>query len=211
MPDFDQQFVVDCDASGPSRPFTTRHHKLAAYERKLIRLVQVVRHWRPYLWDRRFLVHTDHYSLKFLLDQRLSMVLQHQWISKLFEFDFAVKYRPRCLQSIADALSHRDADNAVKLAEAAAFVAALQALTSPPFKLLDDIRATTATDTEIFVPVLHDLRHLVIVLAHSAGHEGIQKTLFRLREDFYIPGDRVLVQDFDWACVTCQRNKTPTL
>jgi hypothetical protein len=44
----------------------------------------VVWHWRPYLWDRRFLVRTDQYSLKFLLDQQLSTVPQHQWLSKLF-------------------------------------------------------------------------------------------------------------------------------
>jgi len=65
MPDFDKQFVVDCDASGAgfgavlhqdagplaffSRPFAARHLKLAAYERELIGLVQAVRHWRPYL------------------------------------------------------------------------------------------------------------------------------------------------------------------
>ena len=108
MPDFDSPFVVDCDASGTgfgavlqqgdgplaffSRPFAARHHKLAAYERELIGLVQAVRHWRPYLWGRSFRVRTDHYSLKFLLDQRLSTVPQHQWISKLFGFDFTVEY-----------------------------------------------------------------------------------------------------------------------
>jgi hypothetical protein len=27
-----------------------------------------VRHWRSYLWGRRFVVKTDHYSLKYLLD-----------------------------------------------------------------------------------------------------------------------------------------------
>ena len=53
-----------------------------------------MRHWRPYLWGRRFLVRTDHYSLKYLLDQRLSTIPQHQWLSKLFGFDFAVEYRP---------------------------------------------------------------------------------------------------------------------
>jgi len=47
----------------------------------------------PYLWGRHFLVRTDHYSLKFLLDQRLSTIPQHQWLSKLFGFDFAVEYR----------------------------------------------------------------------------------------------------------------------
>jgi hypothetical protein len=93
MPDFDSPFVVDCDASGISfgavfhqgegplaffsRPFAAHHHKLAAYERELIGLVQAVRHWRPYLWGRPFHVCTDHYSLKVLLDHRLSIVPQH--------------------------------------------------------------------------------------------------------------------------------------
>jgi len=124
MPDFERQFVVDCDASGTgfgvvlhqgseplaffSRSFAARHVKLAAYERELIGLVQAVRHWQPYLWGRRFLVRTDHYSLKYLFDQRLSTIPQHQWLSKLFGFDFTVEYRPVRLNSAADALSRRD-------------------------------------------------------------------------------------------------------
>ena len=127
MPDFDATFVVDCDASGAgfgavlhqgagplayfSRPFAVRHLKLADYDRELIGLVQAVRHWRPYLWGRPFLVRTDHYSLKFLLDQRLSTVPQHQWISKLFGFDFTVEYRPGRLNTVADALSRRDVED----------------------------------------------------------------------------------------------------
>ena len=45
----------------------------------------------------------------------------------------------------------------------------------------------------IFVSDHDDLRHQVLMMAHSAGHEGLQKTLHRLRADFYIPGDRALV------------------
>ena len=43
-----------------------------------------------------------------MLDQRLSTVPQLQWISKLFGFDFSVEYRPGCLNTVADALSHCD-------------------------------------------------------------------------------------------------------
>lgn len=63
----------------------------------------------------------------------------------------------------------------------------------------------------IFVPDHGDLRHQVLTLAHSAGHEGVQKTLHRLHIDFYIPGDGAMVRDWVWSCVTCQRNKTDTL
>jgi hypothetical protein len=61
------------------------------------------------------------------------------------------------------------------------------------------------------VPDHGDLRDQIIRSAHSAGHEGIQKTLHRLRADFYIPRDRALVQDWVRSCATCQRNKTETL
>jgi len=54
------------------------------------------------------------------------------------------------------------------------------------------------------------LRHQALLLAHSAGHEGVQKTLHQLCSDFYIPGDRALVQDWVRSCSTCQRNKTET-
>jgi hypothetical protein len=152
MPNFDKQFVVDCDAlgtgfgtvlhqdAGPlaffSRPFAARHIKLAAYERELIGLVQVVVHWHPYLWGRHVLVRTDHYSLKYLLDQCLSTVPQHQWICRLFGFDFALEYRPGCLNTVVDALS-RDMDGAAP-------DAAAHALSGPTFALIDDIRRTTA-------------------------------------------------------------------
>jgi hypothetical protein len=97
LPDFAKEFVVDCDASrlgfgtvlhqgdGPlaffSRPFAAQHMKVAAYERDLIGLVQAVRHWWPYLWGRASVVRTDHYALKFMLDQRLSMIPPYQWIA----------------------------------------------------------------------------------------------------------------------------------
>jgi hypothetical protein len=76
-----------------SRAIAPHHAKLAAYERELIGLVQAIKHWRPYLWGHHFLIHTDHYSLKFLLDQRLSTTPHHQWASKLLGFDFSVEFK----------------------------------------------------------------------------------------------------------------------
>jgi hypothetical protein len=185
--------------------------------------VQAVRHWRPYLWGRHFRVHTDHYSLKFLLDQRLSTVPQHQWISKLFGFDFSVEYRPGRLNTVADVLSRRDAEE-VALSSTVAAGAALYVLSGPSFALPDAVRAATATTAEgqqrlqqlqdgelaapwrlrnglllhgsrVFVPDHGDLHDQVIRLVHLAGHDGIQKTLHCLRADFYIPRDRALVRD----------------
>jgi hypothetical protein len=44
--------------------------------------------------------------------------------------------------------------------------------------------------------------------AHSMGHEGIQKTLQRLRATFFTPGNNKLVRDYIKSCSVCQRNKT---
>jgi hypothetical protein len=124
MPDFSKQFIVDCDAFGAdfstmlhqgdgaivffSRAVAPHHQKLQASECELIGFLKVVRHWRPYLWGRAFLVRTEHYSLKFLLDQRLSTIPQHTWVSKLFGYDLSVEYRPRKLNRAVDALSRHD-------------------------------------------------------------------------------------------------------
>jgi hypothetical protein len=56
----------------------------------------------------------------------------------------------------------------------------------------------------------NDLRYQALQMAHSAGHEGVQKTLHHLRSDFYIPSDRALVQAWVRTCTTCQHNKTET-
>jgi len=50
--------------------------------------------------------------------------------------------------------------------------------------------------SRIFVPDVGDLQQQALQLAHGAGHEGVQKTLHRLRSDLYIPGDRSQVQDW---------------
>jgi hypothetical protein len=93
LPDFMHPFIVNCDTLGSgigvvlhqgdgpiaffSRALARHHLKLTFYERELIGLVKAVRHWRVYLWLKEFVVRTDHFSLKYLLDQRLSTIPQH--------------------------------------------------------------------------------------------------------------------------------------
>jgi len=48
-------------------------------------------------------------------------------------------------------------------------------------------------------------------MSHTQAHEGIQKTLHRLRRDFIVDHDRTVVRDFVWSCAVCQQNKTESL
>lgn len=65
--------------------------------------------------------------------------------------------------------------------------------------------------SRVYIPDHGDLCSQALLLADAAGHEGVQKTLHRLRSKFFIPGDRTLVQGWVRSCPTCQQNKMETL
>jgi hypothetical protein len=244
LSNFTRPFVVECDTSTYdfgavllqdkhpiayfSRLIAPRHRSLAAYERELIGLVQTIRHWRSYLWGRRFTVRTDHYNLKFLLDQRLATIPKHHWVGKLLGFDFAVEYKPGALNTVADALSRRDTEETngsavlavsasrfdfiTRLHDVQATDPALVALReelaagsrAAPWALTDDL---VTYDGRLYVPPASPLLQELVAAVHEDGHEGVQRTLHRLRRDFHFPDMRRIIQDLVRACATCQRYK----
>jgi hypothetical protein len=74
---------------------------------------------------------------KILLDQRLTTIPQHTWVSKLFGYDLSVEYWPRKLNTVDDALSRRDEDGP-----------AVRALSSPIFAVYDTLRHVLSTDLQ---------------------------------------------------------------
>jgi hypothetical protein len=212
-----------------SRLVAPHHRSLAAYERELIGLVHAIRHWRPYLWGRRFLVWMDHYILKFLLNQRLAMIPQRHRVGKLLGFDFTVEYKPGATNTVVDALSRRDTEEGVVLAISAPwfdFIEHLrQAQASDPalIAMRDEISAGTrvapwslidhmvAFDGHLYIPLASPLLQEILAAVHEDGHEGVQCTVHRLCRDFHFPNMRRLVQDFVHACTTSQHNKSEHL
>jgi len=191
--------------------------------------VKAVRNWRPYLWGRPFTVRTDHRSLKFILDQHLTTIPQHTWVTKLFGYDLDVVYQPGKQNGAADALSRRDEETL-----------SVFALSTVSFGIFDALRAELANDpraqelraqissgsapegwTEVdgfllfhgkaYVPDTSTLWQQLLADAHAAGHEDIQKTLHRLRLSFFNSHLNRLVREFVQGCTVCQRNKTEHL
>ncbi|XP_058008100.1 uncharacterized protein LOC131182808 [Hevea brasiliensis] len=238
LPNFDLLFVIECDASDTgigavllqnnkpvaffSRAMAVRHISLPAYEKELIGLVKAIRHWQSYLWGKQFVVRTDHYTLKFLLEQLSLSSPQQHWVSKLLPFDFKVEYKPGKANTVADALSRRDVDQH-----------SLYAISLPQLDLFDDIRReqifrifridiTTISGTAIdvwsfkqgylffknrvYIPPESPSVTLVMTALHNQGHEGYQKTLHRITRDFYWRGMKHMIQDFVRACEVCQRS-----
>jgi len=177
----------------------------------------------------RFIIKTDHYSLKYLLDQRLATIPQHHWVSKLLGFDFSVEYRSGALNTVPDALSRRDDDDGGLLAISAPrfdFIARLrhtQATDPALVAIHDEVRAGThagpwtvvddmvAYEGRLYIPPASPLLQEIVTAVHDDGHEGVHRTLHRLRRDFHFPNMRRQVQDFVRACATCQRYKSEHL
>jgi hypothetical protein len=183
LSDFDKPFTIEGDASGTSfdvvlhqgaglvayfgRLIAARHAKLITYENELIGLVHIVRHWRPYLWGRSFLIKTDHYSLKFLLDQHLSTIPQYQWASKLLGFDFHVEFKPDTMNVVADTLSCHNTEEAGAMA-----------LSCPSFRHFDNLRQEMAS--------MPDLLTLLDAAADDTKGPG-----WRGQDDMIIVHDRI--------------------
>jgi hypothetical protein len=126
LPNFDKDFVIECDASGlgvgailmqDKRPIAyfskalgVRNLAKSAYEKELMALVLAIQHWRPYLLGRKFIVSTDQKSLKQLLQQRVVTAEQQNWSAKLLGYDFEIVYKPGRLNRGADALSRVNDD-----------------------------------------------------------------------------------------------------
>ena len=121
--DFNKPFIVETDASQEgigavlmqqgrpisflSKSLPPRKKRLSTYEKELWALIYAVHKWRTYLLGNHFLIKTDHQSLKYLLEQRVTSMLQQRWLTKLMGFYYSILYKKGCDNKVADALSRR--------------------------------------------------------------------------------------------------------
>ena len=78
---------------------------LSIYEKELLALVTAVTKWRHYLEGHHFIINTDHQSLKYLLEQRITTPLQQKWLTKLMGLSYEICYKKGKENVVADALS----------------------------------------------------------------------------------------------------------
>nr|GEV00618.1 putative mitochondrial protein [Tanacetum cinerariifolium] len=121
LPNFEKEFVVKTDASGCgigvvlhqdghpiaylSKALSPRHQALSTYEKEFLAVMMTLDRWRGYLLDMHFKIKTDHFSLKYLLDQRLTTPFQTKWLPKLLSFDYKISYKKRADNGAVDVLS----------------------------------------------------------------------------------------------------------
>jgi hypothetical protein len=121
MPNFSEPFIVETDASDKgigavlmqqkhpvaflSKSLGPRHQGLSTYEKESLAIMLAVEHWRPYLQHAEFFIRTNHRSLSFLDDQRLTTPWQHKALTKLLGLQYKIIYKKGTDNGAADALS----------------------------------------------------------------------------------------------------------
>jgi hypothetical protein len=249
-PDFTKTFIVECDASGngigvvlmqegrplafESRPLKGRDLHKPIYEKEMMAILHALKKWRPYLIGRHFKVKTDHDSLKYFLEQRLSSEEQQKWVTKILGYDFEIVYKKGKQNVVADALSRKDED-------VEAFLCAISIIQpdwiieardewkndEKVWTLIQRLQQdSSASDTftwendslwykdRLYLCKNSQLKQKVLLELHTSpvgGHSGFLKTYHRVKKDFFWDGLKTNVQRFVVECVVCQQNKVETI
>src|SRR5436190_7200617 len=124
-PDFSRPFILTTDASGiaiggilsqgeinkdkpiayASRTLIDNELKYDTYEKEALAIVYCVKHFRPYLYGRKFTLVTDHKSLTWFKNAQDANMRILRWKLKLSEYDYDVVYKAGKTNVNADALS----------------------------------------------------------------------------------------------------------
>lgn len=75
-----------------SKALGPMNHTLSTYEKEYLAILLAIDHWRQYLQHGEFVLKTDHKSLAFLDEQRLTH-WQHKAMVKLLVLRFKICYK----------------------------------------------------------------------------------------------------------------------
>ena len=123
-PDFTQSFILDTDASQnaigaalsqvqdgkervvayASKVLSKSEKKYCVTRKELLAVVTFIKHFRPFLYGHKFLVRTDHSSLKWLLRFKDPEGQLARWLEVISAYDMEIEHRAGKLHGNADGL-----------------------------------------------------------------------------------------------------------
>ncbi|CDF40870.1 unnamed protein product [Chondrus crispus] len=88
-----------------SRTLAAAERNYSVSEKECLAVIWAIQTLRPYLYGEHFIVHTDHASLRWLMNVTDPSGRLIRWRLRLSKFDFEIKYKKGKANSQADALS----------------------------------------------------------------------------------------------------------
>ena len=253
LPDYTQEFVVETDASHGgigavlmqqgrpiaffSKVLAPKHRGKSIYEREYMALLNAVDKWRHYLQFKHFVVKTDHHSLKYLLEQRVTLAIQQKGLTKFLDLDYELRYKKGAENRVADALSRRDEwlqeseKSSAGLLMAVSMITPMliqeimHSYTEDPYvqelltlisvdvhepSLWHNVNGVLRKKGKVYVGSKGPLRQQLISTFHDTplgGHSGQLGTFKRLTQYFYWPRMRAMVNEYVAQCEVCHCNK----
>uniref|UniRef100_A0A6V7LZN9 RNA-directed DNA polymerase n=1 Tax=Bracon brevicornis TaxID=1563983 RepID=A0A6V7LZN9_9HYME len=214
FPNFAEPFLLTTDASGKaigavlsqgeigkdlpiayaSRTLNQAELNYSTIEKELLAIVWGVKHFRPYLYGRKFVVVTDHRPLRWIFNVKDPGSRLMHWRLKLEEYEFEVVHKAGKLNTNADALSR------------------MYVITRAQRKMgagTEDVAVQESTEDDRVVPTDEEVS-VILRENHGtpfSGHPGSQRLYQKLRLKYYWKGMKRDVEDFVAACKECQLNK----
>lgn len=125
LPDISKPFILDTDASNwsigavlsqeidgkerviayASSTLSNAEKRYCVTRKELLAVVHFIKHYRHYLYGRRFLLRTDHGSLRWLLKFKNPEGQLARWLEVISTYDMTIEHRPGKKHGNADALS----------------------------------------------------------------------------------------------------------
>ena len=89
------------------RDFNSAEKNYSTTEREALAVIFGIKKFEPYLYGRKFVLHTDHHSLKWLMSISDPSGRLARWSLLVQQYDFEIRHRPGVAHANADALSRR--------------------------------------------------------------------------------------------------------
>jgi hypothetical protein len=198
-PDFSREFILTTDASNQglgavlsqgdigkdlpvayaSRNLNKAEKNYSTSEKELLAIVWGVKHFRPYLYGRKFKIATDHKPLTWILNVKDPGSRLIRWRIKLEEYDYEIIYKQGALNTNADALSRM---NSMEKQEG----------NNENQEIGEDRKRQ-------ILYKYHD--------APLGGHRAMNKTYQSIKSKFSWPNMKREIEEYIKACKKCQVNK----
>ena len=158
------------------RDFNAAERNYSTTEREALAVVFGIKKFEPYLYGRKFILHTDHHFLKWLMSISDPAGRSARWFLLLQQYDFEIKHRPHTANANAGALSRRP-----------------YSTPSPSISALDapGVQVSRVRELQRNDP---DLSDLIVYLETSKlpDHNGPARSLLLIIDDYFLSDEGLL-------------------